>query len=189
MKTFFSAFAVGMLVLMGGGCAASGIVSSITGNGNVEGKWRLAFELPAGWVMVGEYDAPKTDPVIPSQDVTRDAATIMLQSTEKAIVESGVPENTVSTETYVTSNYTFIRVDVLDARRVIPRDAENLGNGFFFAEEKYYFVTEAGEKYQFVISQNGGDDAVARAIILSAKPVTVFTDAPAEPTAEVQTNE
>lgn len=191
MKQFFLAFTAIVLVLTGAGCAASNLWSSMSGSENVEGPWRLAFDLPEGWVMVKEYDEPRNEAITPSQTVSHDLETIILQSTEKAIVESGTPKDSVSAETYVTSEYTMIRVDRLDARRVIPSNAEDLGNGFSVAEGKYYFQTSSGEKYQCVVTNNGGDENLAKTIILSAKLVTVFTDTQAAASGEngVQTNE
>lgn len=190
MKKLFSALAIGVMVLAGGGCAASDFVSSIVGDTNVEGKWRLAFDLPEGWVMAKEYDEPRENVVTPDQNVTHDLATVILQSTEKAIVQGGRPDAAkVSEETYVVANYSSIRVDRLDERRIIPKDAEDLGNGFSTSEGKYYFVSSSGEKYQFVITSDDKDLTDEIAVILSAKTVTVFTDAPADATAEVQTNE
>lgn len=201
MKHFFLSFVVGFLVLAGAGCAASNIFSSLSGSDVVEGKWRLAFDLPPGWVMVKEYDSPRKEAVTPSQDVTHDLATILLQSTEKAIVDHGTPGATVSTDTYVTSNYTEIRVDKLDTRRVIPSDATDLGKGFSYAEGKYYYQTESGEKYQFTVtasyenSVEGYDalnDSTVKAIVLSARPVTKYTDTQAAgsvDSGDVKTNE
>jgi len=176
MKNIFISLVLGVLVLAGAGCAASGMISSLSGDANVEGKWKLAFDLPEGWAMVKEYDEPRIDAVTPSQEITHDLSTVILQNTSKAIVEGGLPKDTVSSDTYVTSAYTMIRADRLDPRRIIPKDAENLGNGFFLAEGKYYFQSSTGEKYQFVVTNNGGSEETARAIILSAKVVTVFTD-------------
>ncbi len=190
MKKLFSALAIGVMVLAGGGCAASNFVSSIVGDANVEGKWRLAFDLPEGWVMAKEYDEPRDTVVTPDQNVTHDLATVVLQSTEKAIVEGSRPDAaTVPENTYVVANYSSIRVDRLDERRIIPKDAEDLGNGFSTSEGKYYFVSPSGEKYQFVITSDDKDLSDEIAVILSAKTVTAFTDAPADATAEVQTNE
>jgi hypothetical protein len=190
MKKLFSALALSGVVLVGGGCAASNIVSSIVNGDAVEGKWRLAFDLPENWVMVREYDKPREEAVTPRQNVTRDLPTILLQSTDKSIVQGGTPDvEKVPAETYVTADYSIIRVDRLDERRVIPKDAEDLGNGFSTSEGKYYFVSSSGEKYQFVITSDDEDLTDEIAVILSATTVTVFTDAPAEPTAEVQTNE
>lgn len=190
MNKLFSALALSSVVLLGGGCAASNIVSSIIGNNDVEGKWRLAFDLPEGWVMVTEYDEPRENVVIPDQNVTRDLPTVILQSTDKAIVESGTPDAAkVPAETYVVRDYASIRVDRLDTRRVIPTDGEDLGNGFSTSEGKYYYVSASGEKYQFVITSDDKDLTDEIAVILSAVTVTDFTDTPAEPTVEVQTNE
>ncbi len=190
MNTLVLALAMSGIVLLGGGCAASNIVSSVVGNADVEGKWRLAFDLPEGWVMVTEYNEPRESVVTPNQSVTRDLPTVILQSTEKAIVEGGTPDAAkVPAETYVVRDYSSIRVDRLDTRRIIPKDGEDLGNGFSTSEGKYYFVSASEEKYQFVITSDDNDLTDEIAVILSAVTVTDFIDAPAEPTAEVQTNE
>lgn len=190
MKKLFSALAIGSMVVMGGGCAASNVISSIVGNDTVEGKWRLAFDLPDGWVMVTEYDEPRENVVTPDQGVTHDMPTVILQSTEKAIVQGSAPDAAlVPVETYVTRDYSSIRVDRLDARRIIPKDAEDLGNGFSTSEGKYYYVSLSGEKYQFVITTDDKDLTDEIAVILSAEIVTVFIDVPEEAMAEVQTNE
>jgi hypothetical protein len=192
MKKFFLSLVVGVMIFAGAGCVGSKLTSPFSQNEEVEGVWRLAFDLPSGWVMVKEYDAPRKEAVMPSQNVTRDLPTVIVQSTAKAIVKSGMPDAAVSNETYVTSSFAQIRVDKLDARRVIPSDAEDLGNGFSFADGKYYFLTASGEKYQFVITTNGEDDAAARSVILSAQPVTRYVDTPSAVTIEpddVTTNE
>lgn len=190
MNKLFSAVALSVIVLAGGGCAASNIVTSIIGEETVQGPWRLAFDLPEGWAMVKEYDEPTTSAIAPDPNVTRDLQTVIVQSTNKVILQGARPDvSLVSEDTYVIADYSLIRIDRLDERRVIPRDAEDLGDGFAVSEGKYYFTAESGEKFQFTITSDDNDLTDEIAVIRSAKLVTEFTDTPAAPTAEVQTNE
>lgn len=201
MKRLFLSIGAAVLLLTGAGCA-SNIVSSITGGGSVEGKWKLAFDLPSGWVQIAGYSQPSE--VLPtlSQDVNHTMGMVTLQSTEKPIARTSTPDASIAAESYVTSNYTKIDVDWLDARRSIPKDATDLGNGFWRAAPvandcvpgscttTYYLQTESGEKYLFTVWQVGQEPSVAEAVILSAKPVTVFTDSvPAATIGDVKTAE
>ncbi len=186
MKRLLFSLGAAVLLLTGAGCA-SNIVSSI-GGGNVEGKWKLAFDLPSGWVQVEGYAQPNKELPTLSQNVNHTMGMITLQSTEKPIARTTTPAESIAVESYVTTNYTKIDVDWLDSRRSVPKDATDLGNGFFRAAAStepcdpgscttsYYLKTDAGEKYLFTVWQNGQDISVAEKVILSAKPVTVFTD-------------
>ena len=187
MKRLLLSFGAAVLLLTGAGCA-SNIVSSITGEGNVEGKWKLAFDLPSGWVQVVGYAQPNTELPTLSQDVNHTMGMVTLQSTDKPIARTTTPATAIAAESFVTSNYTKIDVDWLDSRRSVPKDATDLGNGFWKAApvvsdcapgsctSTYYLQTESGEKYLFTVWQVGQEASVAEAVILSAKPVTVFTD-------------
>lgn len=201
MKRLLFSIGAAVLLLTGAGCA-SGIVSSITGGGAVEGKWKLAFDLPSGWVEVVGYAQPnKTLPKL-SQDVNHTMEMVSLQSTDKPIARTTTPVDTIAKESYVTSDYTKIDVDTLDSRRSIPKDATDLGNGFYKAAAStkacepgsctttYYLQTSGGEKYMFTVWQVGQEASVAEAVILSAKPVTSFTDTvPTAAVGDVKTNE
>ncbi len=202
MKKFFSALAISGMVLMGGGCAASNIISPISSDNDIEGQWRLAFALPEGWVQVEGYSQPNTELPTLSQDVDHTMGMVTLQSTEKPIARTTTPAESIAKDAYVTENYTKIDVDWLDARRPIPKDAEDLGNGFWKAAPiandctpgscttTYYLQAPDGEKYLFTVWQEGQDLTVAEAVILSAEPVTVFTDTvPSAEVGEVQTKE
>lgn len=194
MKRLLLSLGAAVLLLTGAGCA-SNIVSSITGGGAVEGKWKLAFDLPSGWVQVAGYAQPNEELPTLSQDVNHTMGMVTLQSTEKPIARTTKPAESISSESYVTSNYTKIDVDWLDARRSVPKDATDLGNGFWKAvpvandctpgscTTTYYLQTEAGEKYMFTVWQVGQELSAAEAVILTARPVTVFTDS--VPTATV----
>lgn len=171
------------LVLLGGGCATTPSV--------VEGNWYLAFDMPNEWVMVPDYTAGNV--AFPSQeDVDREMSDVVLQSVGKTIwTNSGrVPseEEIAIMGEYVTEDYSIIRVLRLDTRRVVPSESEDLGNGFFklkLCEDgedcqaggrynyDYYLVTEAGNKYQFMITAYGQDVDTAEEIILSAQEVTI----------------
>lgn len=187
MKRLLLSLGAAVLLLTGAGCA-SNIVSSITGGGAVEGKWKLAFDLPSGWVQVGGYAQPNTELPTLSQDVNHTMGMISLQSTDKPVARTTTPTASIAADSYVTSNYTKIDVDWLDARRSVPKDATDLGNGFFKAAAStkpcdpgsctttYYFQTTSGERYMFTVWQNGQDISIAEKVILSAQPVTAFTD-------------
>ncbi len=199
MKRLLFAAGTAVLLMTGAGCS-SGIMSSITGSDTVEGKWDLAFDLPSGWVQVEGYAQPNTELPTLSEDVNHTMEMITLQSTNKPIARTTTPAASISVESYVTTNYTKIDVDTLDPRRAIPKDAEDLGNGFFKAAPvvkdcvpgscttTYYFKTADGAKYMFTVWVNGQDESAARSVILSAKVVTQPTDTvPAATTGTVQT--
>lgn len=199
MKRLLFAIGASALLLTGAGCS-SGIVSSITGTGAVEGKWDLAFNLPSGWVQVDGYAQPNTEVPTLSEDVNYTMEMITLQSTNKPIARTTTPDATLAADSYVTTNYTKIDVDTLDPRRSIPKDAADLGNGFWKAAAStkpcnpgsctttYYFQTPTGDKYMFTVWQNGQEISAAEAVILSAKIVTKFTDTvPAATTGSVTT--
>jgi hypothetical protein len=155
------------LLLLGAGC-------SFVANAPVEGKWQLAFDLPAGWIMAVPYEEDGTV----SQEVRRDDSEVWLQDTETL-----APTNK-------------IEATKLDSHRALPTEREDLKNGFFrvkMCEEggactagghgnyDYYLATDEGN-YKF---EYFGDLKVVEPIIKSAKRVTHYTDVP---TIEVQTN-
>lgn len=200
MKRFLFSLGAAAMLLVGAGCSSS-VLSSITGGG-VEGKWDLAFTLPSGWVEVAGYAQPNTELPTLSEDVNHTMEMISLQSTNKPIARTTTPAASIAAESYVSSNYTKIDVDTLDSHRSIPKDATSLGNGFWKAAPStkacepgsctttYYLQTSEGAKYMFTVWQNGQDISVAEAVILSAKPVTVFTDTvPAASVGDVKTGE
>jgi len=200
MKRLLLTIGASVLLLTGAGCS-SGIVSSITGGSDsVEGKWDLAFNLPSGWVEVAGYAQPNTELPVLSQDVNHTMEMVSLQSTNKPIARTTTPAATIAADSYVTSNYTKIDVDTLDTRRSIPKDATDLGNGFFKAAANtkpcdpgsctttYYLKTTDGAKYMFTVWQNGQELSAAESVILSAKVVTKATDTvPAATTGSVTT--
>jgi len=139
--------------------------------------------------MVKEYDEPRKEIVMPDQNVTHDLPTVIIQSTSKAVARTSTPLETLPDDTYVTSNFTKIVVYKLDPRRNIPSSATDLGNGFSqdtdaanvctgdnVCRATFYYVTANDEKYQFTVYTNMQSTDAARAVILSAQPVTSFTD-------------
>ncbi len=187
MKKLLLSFGALVLVLMGAGCAWGGGAK----NEVVSGKWFLSFDLPEGWIMAGEYDAPRTNVVIPNQEVNQEMKTIVLQSTSKAVVRnSQAPGAEVSADTYVLESYTVVDVYKLDPRFVISKSAEDLGNGFAAADGKYFFTASDGSRYQFVVKTNNQSDEAARQVILSAKLVTNYVGSVTNgAVGEVKTNE
>ncbi len=201
MKRLLFSFGAAVLLLTGAGCLSS-FTSGTADSADPTGKWKLDFDLPSGWVEVVNYPQPLKTAVTLSKDVNHTMGVITLQNTDKAIARTTTPEASVPTDSYVTANYTKIDVDWLDSRRAIPKDATDLGNGFYKAAAStepcdpgscttsYYFKTDAGEKYLFTVWQNGQDISVAEPVILSAKVVTEFTDtAPSAAVGDVKTNE
>lgn len=192
MKSLFAALAAS-LVLLGGGCADRIPLISAPEPEKVLGNWVLSFELPSGWVMVEDYSEPRNEATTPSLDITHDQPDVIIQSTSKAVVAGGIaPDASVDTTTYVFSDFTRIHVYHLDERRIVPSEAEDLGDGWYrlklcevgedctiYGQHNYdyYYVTE-GAKYRFSITTNGQDVSDAVDVIQSAKEVTVFTDGP-----------
>lgn len=179
---------LGLLLAVGGGCAAGGL----GGDKKVEGDWFLAFDLPSGWVMTDPYQEPNTDDVTPSQDVNREDNEIFLQTTDKAIVTGGVkPDSSVPEDSYVVrgDGYSQIRASRLDPARLIPSEAEDLGDGFFrvklceagedcqiYGHHNYDYYLDAGDaKYKFILI--GGDVEEMIDIVTSAKVVTETEEA------------
>jgi hypothetical protein len=162
---------LGLLLAVGGGCVNVGdLTGNLGGDKTVEGDWHLAFDLPSGWVMVEPYENPDVEAVVPNQEVDRDMTEVYLQSTDKAIVEGETPDGeVVPADTYVQEDFTQIRVTRLDTRRVIPSEAEDLGDGFFKLEDDFYLKTDDAN-YKFEI--RGDDRNRAEDVIMSAEVVT-----------------
>lgn len=162
---------LGLLIAVGGGCVGA-LGDKFGGDKTVEGDWHLAFDLPDGWVMAVPYDEPDSEAIVPDQAIARDLNEVYLQSTDKAVIADGsTPDAAVSTDTYVTSGYTQIRVTQMDTRRVIPSEAEDLGDGFLKLDGDFYLKTESAN-YKFDI--RGDDTDQAEDIILSAEVVNEF---------------
>ncbi len=173
----------GTVLLIGVGCFASQINQNVS---QIEGEWQLTFALPSDWVMVKEYSEPEKKVVTPSQEVTKELPSVVLQSTNKAIVRISTPDVVVPVDSYINSDFSKIIVYLLDPRRKIPSDAKNLGNGFFqdtvvsnnctgdsICQATYYYVASTGEKYLFSLYTNKQRIDTAQSVVLSAKVVIV----------------
>ena len=181
-----------VLMLMGAGCTDN--LPLVGGEDTVEGKWRIAFELPEGWAMLKDYDLPRNEAVTPSEEVTRDLTDVYIQNTTKAVVTGGIqPEAEVPADTYVTDGFVQIHAFRLDERRVIPSESEDLGDGWYRLKlceagedctiygqyhYDYYLVSSSGAKYKFNIVTRGVDPQQAIDVIMTAQEVTTFTDEP-----------
>ncbi len=173
-----------LLLVMGAGC--------LFGQREVAGDWYLAFDLPSEWVMVDDYNDPGSKAVELDYEVDRTDSEVVLQNIDKPIVFSNgvTPEESVPADSYVMTSGTRITVTHLDSRRVIPSDAEDLGDGFFqvkLCDEggecqiggahnyEYYFVQDDA-KFKFQVSTHAENKQTAIAevesIIRSAKLVT-----------------
>ncbi len=176
MKKFFLAFA--LLLSIGAGCLP-------VANRVVEGKWQLAFNLPNGYVMVKVYNSDSKQPL--DYDIKRDDSSVMIQSTDKKLCYSSGRACEDVTAVTPDGDDMQITVTKLDARRILPEEREDMGNGFSkvkFCEDNEdcrlggagnyeYFLETEGGNYKF---EYRGDTSTAEKIIKSAKPVTKFTD-------------
>lgn len=172
-----------VLLLMGAGCFGGGQQQA------VEGDWWLAFDLSDDWVMVRPYTP--MNGIYLEGVIDRELTDVYVQNTEGTIVYRGAaPESDEDTdEQYVTEDYTLIRVTHLDERRLLPRNAEELRDGFHRvylcegeepgcvpgtgADYDYYYVASNGAKFKFVINQEGQTLDVAEEIIFSAQEVDI----------------
>lgn len=141
------------IALVGAGCLGGG-------NKPVEGDWVLTFDLPKDWVMVAPY-----------QDEDIDLET----GIERTDSEVWLQENDATTP--------VIKVSHLDTRRVIPSEAEDLGDGFFrqtvcdeaqgqecLGVEPYeYYLESESSKYKFIIDTELVDRSTVEDIIFSAE--------------------
>ncbi|MFZ2681706.1 MAG: hypothetical protein WAZ14_01260 [Patescibacteria group bacterium] len=175
---------LGALLIVGGGCLSLGKGG---GQKTVEGDWYLTFSLPVGWLTLAPYQEPDTKAVDTVKTITRDLNEIFLQTSDKPIVSAGAaPEVDVPAESYVSINeHTQVRVSRLDPRRVVPSEAESLGDDFYklmLCEDggdcqlsgrynyDYYLKTDDAN-YKFIVY--GQDITAAEKIILSSKLVTL----------------
>lgn len=173
---FMGAFLLA-LALTGAGCL-----------GGNSGDWFLTFNLPGGWTMA----APATESSlagVPGAEIARDFPEVVLQSTQDAIyLGSKEPSDSLNElfDTFVTEEYTYVRVLRLDESRLIDSDAEDIGGGFYRLQRcdgectdetrhayDYYFEDAAENKYQFIIFSDTDNVDGAIDIIRSAKPVRV----------------
>ena len=174
------------LVLLGGGCVGS--------PSEVSGKWRLAFDLPEGWVMVKNYRQDSNSVPELSEDVNRNLADVVLQSTSLPVYTGGIAlDASVDANAYAMDDFAFVRAFRIDARRIMPADAEDLGNGWLRVKlcepdedctiygahnYTYYYEAPSGDKYMFNITTSGQTADQAITVIMSAEEVAAFTDTP-----------
>src|SRR3989338_3277691 len=180
MKTILLAAFV--LILAGGGC--SGVANEVSG------KWRLAFDMPEGWVMVKNYKQDSNSVPELSEDVNRNLADVVLQSTSLPVYTGGIAlDASVDANAYAMDDFAFIRAFRIDARRIIPSEAEDLGDGWFRVKlceanedctiygahnYAYYYVAASGDKYMFTLTTVGRSADEAVDVIMTAKEATVF---------------
>ncbi len=141
------------IALLGAGCLTKAPAT-------VEGDWVLAFDLPKGWVMVAPYQDEEVDL---EKGITRTDSEVWLQSSE--------------------SVKPAIKVTHLDSHRLIPEEAESIGDGFFrvtVCDEtqgmeclgvepyEYYFETQES-KYKFIVDTEETSLTTIDEIIMSAK--------------------
>lgn len=151
------------IALVGAGCLGGG-------NKPVEGDWVLTFDLPKDWVMVGPYNLDS--PIDLEGEIERTDAEVWLQSTDTFVYPSsgaGLSDDQLAEygiDEILYTDFSLVKVTHLDSRRLIPEEAEDLGDGFYRVklcedgEEcqiggahnyDYYYETENG-KYKFDIT-------------------------------------
>lgn len=168
------------LLLIGAGCSA----------GDIEGDWYLSFDLPDEWVMIQAYrEADSPEGTIVSRDLTE----VFLQSEDTHMIFGGaVPEaDAIAGKSVQTEDMTRVSVLRLDERRLIPSEADDLGDGWYqlapcigigegdLCEDDgesmtYYFESDAGNKYMLRVSSRDQDLAEAEEVIFTAQEVTVI---------------
>ena len=166
------------LLLIGAGCST----------GAVEGDWYLTFDLPDEWVMVQAYKEGNSPEGV---KVTDDQVEIFLQSADTHMIFGGrapEPEEVALISKEVQSD-DMIKISVtrLDSHRLVPSEAEDLGDGWYSIEPcggeecdgagqnymTHYLETEEGDKYLFRPYVSGREFAEAEEVIFTAEEVTV----------------
>ena len=156
-RLLFAAFA---LILVGAGCSGGG-----SGTTQTQADWWLSFDLPDGWVMVDHYGGGEES--MPTADTIAARSTdVVIQSTDVPISVDG--EVADSWETYVDSDYAYIRAFRYTTLRPVPDDAVDLGNGFYRDDNwtngtGYWFPQEFGN-YLFTIELDGEDYSEEQAL-------------------------
>ncbi|HCC83460.1 TPA: hypothetical protein DEP96_01270 [Candidatus Uhrbacteria bacterium] len=173
------------LVMLGFGCAPISQVATIDDVANsdesvnkpaevVTGSWYLTFNLPKDWVMVPQYDEGVQKDVT-SVPVTSDMSDVVVQSTNKIVALTGA--STLEKDTFVTDDYSYIRVFRLDKHAVIPAEATDVGNNFFKLEKGVnltYYLKGKGSNYKFVVYWDEADLKEVEKVVVSAKEVTAL---------------
>ncbi|RMD50447.1 hypothetical protein D6827_04025 [Candidatus Parcubacteria bacterium] len=164
-----------LFILAGAGC-----VSLDSGN-RIPDNWNLSFAAPEGWVAVPAYS--EASEFIDLQGVSSDTQEIYLQSAPTQMVfGKKMPDEEDGQLEIQTDDMIRISVLPLSARRHLPDEAEDLGNGFYKvkaceADEckdgrhdyDYYYEAPSGDKYLFRIWLKGRDISEAEKVIFSAK--------------------
>lgn len=170
MKRFF--FGVLALILLGAGCVGSGSLGTEESyNADNDPAWWLSFDLPEGWVRVAHYDGgTKTMPT--DETINVRLTDIVLQNTDLPILFDG-DEPSESWESYIESDYAYVRVFRYTSMRPVPDTATDLGNGFYQDEwyglNAYWYPAEFGN-YLFTIETDGEQDMdLIQSIIFSAQ--------------------
>jgi hypothetical protein len=169
------------LMLVGAGCSG----------GTVEGDWYLAFDLPNDWIVTQAYSEGDKEEGV---DVTRDHVEVFLQSADAHMIFS---DNELDAETegrllreVLYEDMTRISVSRLDERRIIPSEAEGLGDGWYklapCAETpddegcvddgttmSYYLEADSGDKYLFRVTVDGQEISDAEEVLMTAEEVTI----------------
>lgn len=150
------------LVLIGAGCAPGSTQVA-------DSDWWLALDLPEDWVMVAHYGDKVPDPT--SVAITSAMSDVVVQSTALPIeLEGEQLDETI--EAFVSEDYTYIRIFRYDDRKVIPSEATDLGDGFYYDDsgegESYWYEGEYG-KYRFHLTIDSQDRETASDVILSAQ--------------------
>ncbi|MFA6130803.1 MAG: hypothetical protein WC730_00875 [Patescibacteria group bacterium] len=175
------------LLFLGAGCLGFG-----SGGQAIVGDWWLNFSLPQGWVVTRDYRASDATAKL-NTEIDSSLSDLVIQSTDKLILTSGQAADLSGGNTadqYINENYTAIRVFHLDARSIVPSEAEDIGDGFkkldlcatsetctYDGSSRYVYYFETGvEKFKFTILQNGQTIDVAESTIKTAQLVTAFTE-------------
>ena len=147
------------LVLVGAGC----------GQKTVDSEWRLGFiEADENWHLVSAYrDRDNLEEL--QDELDYDSVDAVIQTTPNFIFTGEVPEDTSGYGDFVTEDYIKITMERMDPRRNLPRDAEDIGKGFYKVSETEYYLELADEKYRFLVELEGRDASEAEALILSAR--------------------
>lgn len=148
------------VILMGAGCAGAGGGSvDVDEQPLARGAWQVLFDLPENWVMVAPYDV---DDNVPPAMTDWDANEVVIQSTGKLILRTsgGTEENTEKDPSMVEQGDAVkITVRRIDPRRVVPSEAEDLGNGLRRVVDCDPAVAESPctslqSTYYFTVSEN-----------------------------------
>ncbi len=153
------------------------------------GDWHLVFDLPSGWVAAAPYDAPEDKIVTLQRDLSADMNEVVVQNTDRPVVlASDVDdvEESVPVDSYTSSNYVKVSVLQLDARRKIPSEAEDLGNGYFRVKlcedgggcttggkwNYEWYLKTATASYRFTAVSDGTDFSAVEGIVRGATEAT-----------------